>query len=113
MSGEEDRALPFHPDDQQPIGVYQLPGDKERAERATEVTMVPGIDPRNRAAIRPGMTVDIVTKGDQRSGRMVRGTVREILTGSGSHPHGIKVRLTDGRVGRVKAIVDPGMEKDG
>ena len=75
--------------------------------------MEPGKNPRNRADIRPGMTVDIVTKGDQRSGRTVRGTVREILTGSGSHPHGIKVRLTDGRVGRVNAIVDQEEEKEG
>ena len=75
--------------------------------------MEPGKDPRNRAAIRPGMMVDIVTKGDQRSGRTMRGAVREILTGSGSHPHGIKVRLTDGRVGRVKAIVEPGKEEEG
>lgn len=75
--------------------------------------MEPGKDSRNRAAIRPGITVDIVTKGEQRSGRTVRGTVREILTGSGSHPHGIKVRLTDGRVGRVKTIVEPGKEKEG
>jgi uncharacterized repeat protein (TIGR03833 family) len=70
--------------------------------------MEPRKDPRNRAAILPGMTVEIVTKGDQRSGRTIRGTVREVLTGSGSHPHGIKVRLTDGRVGRVKRIVEGG-----
>jgi uncharacterized repeat protein (TIGR03833 family) len=57
------------------------------------------------------MTVEIVTKGDQRSGRRVQGTVREILTGTGYHPHGIKVRLTDGRVGRVKGIVDPEKKK--
>lgn len=52
-----------------------------------------------------------MTKGDQRSGRMVRGTVREILTETGYHTHGIKVRLTDGQVGRVKGIVNP--EKEG
>ena len=73
--------------------------------------MEPGKNPRNRAAIRKGMIVDIVTKGDQRSGRTVRGTVREILTGSADHPHGLKVRLTDGRVGRVKHIIGPSTEK--
>jgi uncharacterized repeat protein (TIGR03833 family) len=73
--------------------------------------MDPMKDPRNRSAIRQGVLVDIVTKGDQRSGRMVRGTVREILTETGYHTHGIKVRLTDGQVGRVKGIVNP--EKEG
>ena len=59
-----------------------------------------------RDAIRTGLTVDIVQKADQRSGRLTRGRVREILTGSATHPHGIKVRLEDGRVGRVAAIID-------
>jgi len=58
-----------------------------------------------RADIRPGQTVDIVLKPDQRSGRLTRGVVQTILTKSPRHPHGIKVRLTDGRVGRVKAIL--------
>ncbi len=73
--------------------------------------MESGKDPRNRSALRQGITVDIVTKGDQQSGRTVRGTVQEILTGSGFHPHGIKVRLADGQVGRVKGIVDPGTDQ--
>ncbi|HOD85531.1 MAG: YwbE family protein [Methanoculleus sp.] len=60
---------------------------------------------QNRAAVRPGMTVDIVLKRDQRSGRRTRGVVAEILTNSSFHPHGIKVRLKDGRVGRVQEIV--------
>jgi uncharacterized repeat protein (TIGR03833 family) len=64
-------------------------------------------NPHNRAAILPGMTVDVVTKQDQRSGRRTRGQVREILTGSAFHPHGIKVRLADGQVGRVAAIIGP------
>ena len=62
------------------------------------------MDGRNRADIRPGMQVDIVLKKDQRSGKLTRGVVRDILTKSARHPHGIKVRLSDGRVGRVKAI---------
>ena len=60
---------------------------------------------RDRRDIRPGFTVDIVLKKDQRSGRLTRGTVKDILTKSANHPHGIKVRLIDGQVGRVKKIV--------
>jgi len=62
---------------------------------------------RNRANIRPGLTVDIIQKSDQRSGKVTRGVVKEILTNSATHPHGIKVRLSDGRVGRVAAIISP------
>lgn len=68
------------------------------------------MDGKNRGAIKPGMEVDIVLKKDQRTGRLTRGVVRDILTGSSSHPHGIKVRLADGQVGRVKAILDPAQE---
>ncbi len=57
-----------------------------------------------RSEIHPGDTVDVVLKKDQATGKLTRGVVREILTGSQFHPHGIKVRLTDGKVGRVKAI---------
>jgi uncharacterized repeat protein (TIGR03833 family) len=60
---------------------------------------------QNRAAIRPGMTVDIVLKRDQKTGKRTRGTVAEILTNSSFHPHGIKVRLQDGQVGRVQEII--------
>lgn len=59
---------------------------------------------QNRTDISPGLEVDIVLKTDQRSGKLTRGIVKDILTNSGSHPHGIKVRLTDGQVGRVKEI---------
>lgn len=61
---------------------------------------------KNRDAIAIGLTVDIVQKADQRTGKLTRGRVKEILTGSSTHPHGIKVRLEDGRVGRVAGIVD-------
>ncbi len=57
-----------------------------------------------RSEIHPGDTVDIVLKQDQGTGKLTRGVVKELLTGSQFHPHGIKVRLTDGKVGRVKAI---------
>ena len=63
------------------------------------------MDGRDRRDIRPGITVDIVLKKDQRSGKLTRGLVRDILTKSAHHPHGIKVRLIDGQVGRVKEIV--------
>ncbi|MBG0790708.1 MAG: YwbE family protein [Desulfovibrionaceae bacterium] len=59
-----------------------------------------------RKDIKPGMRVHIVLKQDQRSGRLTEGVVRDLLTKSPTHPHGIKVRLEDGRVGRVKAILD-------
>ena len=63
------------------------------------------MDGRDRRDIRPGITVDIVLKKDQRSGKLTRGLVRDILTKSAHHPHGIKVRLIDGQVGRVKKIL--------
>lgn len=62
---------------------------------------------KHRDAIKVGLTVDIVQKADQRTGKLTRGRVTEILTNSPAHPHGIKVRLEDGRVGRVAAIIDP------
>ncbi len=58
-----------------------------------------------RVNIRPGMTVLIVLKQDQRTGKLTKGVVKDILTKSSNHPHGIKVRLEDGQVGRVKEIV--------
>ncbi len=64
------------------------------------------IDGRKRSDIRPGQTVDIVLKADQRTGKRTRGVVKEILTNSPTHPHGIKVRLEDGQVGRVQEILE-------
>lgn len=63
------------------------------------------MDGQYRKNIRPGTGVNIVRKADQHSGRLTRGMVEAILTRSPHHPHGIKVRLTDGQVGRVKAIL--------
>jgi uncharacterized repeat protein (TIGR03833 family) len=68
------------------------------------------MDGRRRQDIRPGLTVEIVLKQDQTTGKRTRGIVREILTPSPTHPHGIKVRLTSGAVGRVKTILEPGAE---
>lgn len=63
-------------------------------------------DGRNRSNVREGLEVDIVLKKDQRTGRLTRGIVKDILTNSSYHPHGIKVRLQDGQVGRVQTIVE-------
>ncbi len=57
-----------------------------------------------RADIKQGLKVAIVLKKDQRSGKLTKGTVQDILTNSSTHPHGIKVRLESGEVGRVKEI---------
>ena len=59
----------------------------------------------SRQEIRPGLEVEIVQKADQRTGRRTRGIVRDVLTSSPRHPHGIKVRLQTGEVGRVKEIL--------
>ena len=61
---------------------------------------------RIRTNIRPGMTVAIVLKQDQRTGKQTVGIVKDLLTNSPTHPHGIKVRLTDGQVGRVQKIIE-------
>jgi uncharacterized repeat protein (TIGR03833 family) len=59
----------------------------------------------HRDQIKVGMVVLVVLKADQATGKLTRGVVREILTHSRQHPHGIKVRLQDGQVGRVKEVV--------
>jgi uncharacterized repeat protein (TIGR03833 family) len=59
---------------------------------------------QKRNDILPGMSVDIVLKADQKTGKLTRGVVKDILTNSATHPHGIKVRLTDGQIGRVQKI---------
>ncbi|MEJ2169766.1 MAG: YwbE family protein [Desulfobacterales bacterium] len=55
--------------------------------------------------IRPGAVVQVVQKQDQRTGKLTKGIVKDILTKSSTHPHGIKVRLTSGVVGRVKKVL--------
>lgn len=66
------------------------------------------MDGRERKDVRPGRTVDIVLKQDQRTGRLTRGVVKDVLTKSAYHPHGIKVRLETGEVGRVKEFIGGG-----
>ena len=58
-----------------------------------------------RLQLKPGLRVRIVLKQDQPTGKLTEGIVKEILTSSSYHPHGIKVRLMDGQVGRVKELV--------
>ncbi|MEG9297514.1 YwbE family protein [Mangrovibacillus sp. Mu-81] len=60
---------------------------------------------QQRANIKPGLQVEIVLKKDQRTGKLTSGVVKDILTNSANHPHGIKVRLEDGQVGRVKNVL--------
>jgi len=61
---------------------------------------------QNREDVEIGATVDIVLKEDQRSGKLTRGVVQNILTNSQFHPHGVKVRLESGEVGRVQNIIE-------
>lgn len=63
------------------------------------------MDARNRSEIRVGASVKVVQKQDQRTGKLTDGRVKDILTKSATHSHGIKVRLTSGVVGRVKVIL--------
>jgi len=78
-------------------------GDKtEAAQRTRKMTS----NGQSRADIQPGQVVWIVLKQDQRTGKLTKGIVKDILTKSPTHPHGIKVRLADGRVGRVKEVAD-------
>ena len=62
------------------------------------------MNPKYRKDIKPGSHVKVVQKQDQRTGKLTEGIVKDILTNSASHPHGIKVRLESGIVGRVKEI---------
>ena len=68
------------------------------------------MDGTNRNSIRSGLRVHIVEKHNQRSGKLTKGLVKDILTNSNFHPHGIKVRLVTGKIGRVKHIIE---NKDG
>jgi uncharacterized repeat protein (TIGR03833 family) len=61
---------------------------------------------QNREDIYPGLEVDVILKADQRSGKRTRGIVKNLLTKSSFHPHGIKVLLEDGQVGRVIEIIE-------
>jgi len=62
------------------------------------------MDGQQRSEVRPGMAVAIVLKKDQKSGRLTEGIIKDVLTSAPFHSRGIKVRLTDGQVGRVKGL---------
>jgi uncharacterized repeat protein (TIGR03833 family) len=64
------------------------------------------LDGKNRKDIQIGIEVEVIQKQHQRSGELTEGVVKKLLTNSSSHPHGIKVMLTDGIVGRVKNILE-------
>jgi len=64
------------------------------------------MDGTRRSEIKPGIEVSIVLKKDQQTGLLTKGVVKDILTNSPKHPHGIKVRLVSGEVGRVKDILN-------
>jgi uncharacterized repeat protein (TIGR03833 family) len=76
------------------LHLRELPAEKENI-----------MSGQQRSNIKPGLEVDIVLKKDQRTDKLTRGVVKDILTNSPNHPHGIKVRLADGQVGRVKNII--------
>ncbi len=63
------------------------------------------MDEKKRINIKPGIPVQIIQKQDQRTGNLTEGIVKDILTNSSTHPHGIKVRLENGNVGRVQKIL--------
>ena len=63
------------------------------------------MDGTRRVDIKPGLKVAIVLKQDQRTNKLTEGIVKDILTNAPVHPHGIKVRLEDGQVGRVKKVL--------
>lgn len=64
------------------------------------------MDGKRRSDIKPGLEVNVILKKDQRTGKKTKGVVKDLLTNSATHPHGIKVRLEDGQVGRVCEILD-------
>ena len=75
---------------------------REYGDKKDEVSSMNGT---YRVNIKPGLQVSIIFKKDQRSGKLTEGIVKDILTKSPAHPHGIKVRLEGGQVGRVKEII--------
>ncbi len=82
-------------------------GRQTRGRKGKGVTVITGVplDGQQRSDIRPGMRVEIILKKDQRTGKRTTGIVRDILTSAAFHSRGIKVRLDDGRIGRVQGIL--------
>jgi uncharacterized repeat protein (TIGR03833 family) len=86
------------PPSKRPPAPASAPFESERVSSSKDGT--------HRADLERGQTVDIVLKQDQRTGSLTRGVLQDILTRSPTHPHGIKVRLADGSVGRVKHVIE-------
>jgi len=82
-------------------------GRETKERRGKGVTVISGVPPdgQQRSDIRPGMRVEIILKKDQRTGKRTVGVVKDILTSSSFHSRGIKVRLEDGRIGRVQGVL--------
>ena len=87
------------------VGV-DLGGNRNIKNESSSGSILSTMDGRKRADVHPGARVLVVQKQDQRSGKTTEGVVSEILTNSSTHPYGIKVRLEDGVVGRVKEILE-------
>jgi len=81
--------------------VVRLPFEGKNPPKRGEYKM----DGQKRANIKSGTRVQVIKKEDQRSGKLTEGIVKDILTNSPNHPHGIKVRLQDGTVGRVQVVL--------
>jgi len=92
------------PYDKTPWKEWQMEKDMGDGVKCEKKRLI--MDGTHRTNIKPGLQVRIVLKQDQRSGALTEGVVKAILTKSATHPHGIKVRLESGQVGRVKEIVD-------
>jgi uncharacterized repeat protein (TIGR03833 family) len=80
-------------------------GGSEGKEIKTTKVRVTLMDGTKRGLIKPGLHVAIVLKEDQRTGKLTEGYVKDILTNSSTHSHGIKVRLESGEIGRVQKIL--------
>lgn len=84
------------------VAVHDQRLRKQKPRKKKRAAVVAG---DKRADVKAGLRVRIVLKADQRTGRLTEGVVKDILTNSPTHPHGIKVRLTSGEIGRVKEIL--------
>ena len=95
-------------EDSAPVGrsPFPSPGRDPSAARGLGDWYIHGMDGHNRSSIRVGQHVSIVQKHHQATGELTEGIVERILTKSASHPHGIKVKLSSGEVGRVKVLHD-------
>lgn len=97
------RSVAAYPD---LVGMSQAESSRSTRSEAVKTRNGERMSVPVRSEIRPGLRVRIVEKQNQRTGELTEGVVARILTSSPTHPHGIKVMLDDGKVGRVQAILD-------